>query len=149
MGDGDAETKFSEEENEVAVIAAKVRLLFQKFRKENGDRFSYAEVEALTGGKIAASWISRLANNHAQRPGLRALKALSDFFDVDITFWVEPLEAEPIKRSLLRSTSADVQSVALRGAKIEGEHREDVLPPEDQAMLNQLEAFFRRRRADG
>ena len=84
-------------------IAGKINLLFQTCRDENGDRYSYSEVAEKSNGKINASWISKMATGQALRPGLLALKTLTDFFDVDPSYWFEPAGTLPRQKRVVEA----------------------------------------------
>lgn len=70
-------------------IADKVNYLFDNFKKSNGGKYNFTEVEEATG--IHKSWLSKLAAGHVSRPGLQTLQALTKFFQIDPGFWFKDL----------------------------------------------------------
>ena len=125
------------------LIAVKVRLLFETQRKQNGDKFTYEEVEAATKGAITNSWISKLANGHVTRPGLWTLKALTDFFDIDPTFWFSPLDVIPQPR-IPTTSMLEVQTLVPFSAS--PTMIDDDLSVEEQKLVEEIKAFVRQRR---
>lgn len=115
-------------------LEEKVNFLFEHFRKPNLDRFTYKEVEEGTKGSVHASWISRLATGKAQRPGLMVLKALTDFFKVDPSFWFNPLTEE--SKFMLKEKQGDktISTIALRSSNLSPENAQVVLD-----LINSLE----------
>lgn len=70
-------------------ISDKVNYLFENFKKPNGGKYNFTEVEDATG--IHKSWLSKLAAGHVSRPGLQVLQALTKFFQIDPGFWFKDL----------------------------------------------------------
>ncbi len=128
-------------------IADKVNYLFQNYRKPNLDRYSYSEVEELTGGKIDQSWISKLAHGQTIRPGIRVLKALTDFFQVDPVFWFKDLndwikEQETSKIPAEDENIGELYNVALRSMK--------AISPEDahQVLMDLIKSLEKRNKGE-
>ncbi len=126
------------DEKEIAYakeIADKVLYLFKSCRDQNGDRYTYSDVERLTGGKITQGWISKLVNGQATRPGLAPLQTLTDFFEVEPTYWFRPLSEAPYYINQKKNLD-DVNKIA---------HRAIVLSPESrQIILEIIESFEKR-----
>src|SRR5438128_10192818 len=102
-------------------LAEKVGFLFETFKKPNGDNYTFREVAELTG--LDSTWIWRLSKAQVTRPGIRTLKLLSDFFNVDPSFWFNDLtEGYKIKMKIEHGNET-VQQIALRSLE---------LPPEAQ-----------------
>lgn len=79
-------------------LARKINFLFDNFRKPNGDRYTFSEVEQRSGGEVDQSWLWKLAHGQVTRPGLRVLKAISDFFEIDSNFWFDELDEHSLTR---------------------------------------------------
>ena len=109
-----ADQEYSEE------LALKVNFLFDKFRKPDGQKYTFSEVEQRTGGEVDQSWLWKLAHGQVSRPGLRVLKAISDFFGVDSNFWFDELDETSL-------TKVREDSLALRARKLTPEALQIVL----------------------
>lgn len=70
-------------------IADKINYLFDNFKKPNGTKYNFTDVEEAAG--IHKSWLSKLAAGHVSRPGLQTLQALTKFFQIDPGFWFKDL----------------------------------------------------------
>jgi transcriptional regulator with XRE-family HTH domain len=79
-------------------LAQKINFLFDNFRKPNGDRYTFSEVEQRSGGEVDQSWLWKLAHGQVTRPGLRVLKTISDFFEIDSNFWFNELDETSLAR---------------------------------------------------
>ena len=133
-----SDTTQREPENpETAEIAAKIRYLFETYRKPDNTVYSYNEVEHLSNGAITSGWLSRLAANKVRRPGLAKLTQISSFFGVSADFWTHPLDA--VQRDALEThkTQFGAHQLALRARD---------LPDEDiQLLLDMVDSLKRRR----
>jgi len=113
----------SEQQTEQEVLAGKVRLLLDIFRRPDGKELTFPEIEtklAERGVSISRSrWQRLLAGSTMFRPDSGLLTALADVFDVDAVYLLkrdaeidERIEAE---LALTRSARlAEVQSFAAR-----------------------------------
>jgi transcriptional regulator with XRE-family HTH domain len=119
-------------------IATKVNYLFSTYRNSRGERYSYTDVERLTNGEIANSWVSKLAAGKASRPGLTVLKTLTNFFGVTPDFWFKDLDEwiqeEKVNKELqAQSLNEGIQQIAFSSQGLE---------PEDiETVRNVIEAF--------
>ena len=128
----------SEQSDYAREIAEKINYLFENYRKANGQKYNYLEVEALTEGKVHNSWLSRVASGHSPRPSLWSLKALSKVFGVEPGFWFKDLD-EWISEQKQRKTeleNPEIQQIALRANKLS--------PQEKQVLLDLIESFEKR-----
>ena len=130
-------------ERDPEILAAKVRLLFETRRKPSGEKYTYQEVEATKN--ISNGWISKLANRGASSPGLWSLKDLTDFFDVDPSYWFDPPGTLPKPKSSLMQQG---QLLVTRPASSHLGDDEDLLPAEQKAV-EEFKAFVRQRRGNG
>lgn len=143
MGKADApRTKLSKavksqaDENYAQELAEKVNFLFQQCRDENGDRYNFSDIERLTNGKLDQSWLWKLAHAQTSRPSLWSLKALTDFFGLDPSFWFNPLD-EGLKSKVV--VQQEVQFIALRSSELTPEARKVILNLIDS--FNKVESF--------
>lgn len=133
------ETESNSELNEYArEIAEKINYLFENYKKPNGQKYSYLEVEALTEGKVHNSWLSRVASGQSPRPSLWSLKALSKVFGVEPGFWFKDLDEWTLEQEQKKSQleNPEIQQIALRANKLS--------PQEKQVLLDLIESFERR-----
>lgn len=108
-----------DEEAYAEELARKVRFLFDTCRKETGERYTFLEVQEATKGKIHQSWISKMANGQVLRPGIKSLKALSDFFQIDPSFWFNPLDDAVKVKHKVENGPQQLQTVMLRASELE------------------------------
>lgn len=119
-------------------MAEKLNYLFENFRKSNGQKYSYLEVENLTQGKVHNSWLSRAASGQSPRPSLRSLKALNDVFGVDPGFWFKDLQEWLEEQEAKNNPSQDIQSqqIAMRASELS--------PDAQEVILDLIESFEKR-----
>jgi transcriptional regulator with XRE-family HTH domain len=121
-------------------IARKVNYLLDTYRKPNGERYQHREIAAASNGTINHSWLWKLANAQLHSPGIQALKALTDFFKIDASFWFRDLDEQADKP---HKFSAGVQNIMARVTE------QDLTPEEQQAMLSLLDNLMAIRKARG
>lgn len=134
-----SDTEENSGQNEYArEIAEKINYLFENYKKSNGLKYSYLEVEALTEGKVHNSWLSRVASGQSPRPSLWSLKALSKVFGVEPGFWFKELDEwlSDKNQSKLSPEDLETQHIALRASTLSHE--------EKQVLLDLIESFERR-----
>jgi transcriptional regulator with XRE-family HTH domain len=68
-------------------LAQKVDWLFDVHRSPQGKQFTYGYVQRATGGRITASYVWKLRTGAMGNPGLSALEALADFFQVPLDYF--------------------------------------------------------------
>ncbi|HWE60618.1 MAG TPA: helix-turn-helix transcriptional regulator [Chloroflexota bacterium] len=70
-------------------LAQKVDWLFNLRHNEHGRQFTYGQVQRATGNRITASYVWKLRTGAMRNPGLSALEALADFFEVPLDYFAE------------------------------------------------------------
>jgi transcriptional regulator with XRE-family HTH domain len=68
-------------------LAQKVDWLFDVHRTPQGKQFTYGQVQRATGNRITASYVWKLRTGAMGNPGLSALEALADFFQVPLDYF--------------------------------------------------------------
>lgn len=116
-------------------IAAKIQYLFDTYRKPNGDKYNYLEVDRLTDGKVDNSWLSKLGKGKVTRPGLTVLKAITNFFGVEPDFWFKDLDDWVAEQNEKRNQNTR-QEIATRAGD---------LPEEAQQIIFDLVDSFEKR----
>ncbi len=119
-------------------ISAKINYLFENYRKPNGQKYNYLEVEALSEGIVHNSWLSRVATGHSPRPSLWSLKALSKIFGVEPGFWFKDLEEWILEQAHKKEQleNPEIQQIALRANNLS--------PQEKQVLLDLIDSFEKR-----
>ena len=104
-------------------LADKLDHLFGTYRRPDGKKYTYDDVEQGTGGEVSHTYVWKLHKGQAANPGYRKLAALAAFFGVPITYFydVSPAAEEHIEDlQLARALREDgVQRIALR-ARVRG-----------------------------
>lgn len=59
------------------------------YRRDDGARWSGAALERATGGKVNASWVSKLATGKYDEPGFSKMVAISRVMGVPVEAWFE------------------------------------------------------------
>jgi transcriptional regulator with XRE-family HTH domain len=70
-------------------LAQKVDWLFDLCRTPQGRQYTYGQVQRSTNNRITASYVWKLRTGAMSNPGLSALEALADFFDVPLCYFAE------------------------------------------------------------
>ena len=70
-------------------LAQKVDWLFDLRRTPQGRQFTYGQVQRQSGNRITASYVWKLRTGAMSNPGLSALEALADFFQVPLDYFSE------------------------------------------------------------
>ena len=73
-------------------LAQKVDWLFDVRRTPQGRQYTYGQVQRASGKRITASYVWKLRTGAMSNPGLSALSALSDFFQVPLDYFAEGRE---------------------------------------------------------
>lgn len=114
-------------------IAQKVNFLFENCRKSNGERYTFREVSELSGGAIDSTWLWRLSKGQSSRPGLTTLKAITDFFGIDPSYWFNDLDEGLKAKIKIENSSTTAQQIALRAIELS--------PEAQQIILNLIDSF--------
>jgi transcriptional regulator with XRE-family HTH domain len=70
-------------------LAQKVDWLFNLRHNAQGRPYTYGQVQRATGNRITASYVWKLRTGAMSNPGLSALEALADFFQVPLDYFAE------------------------------------------------------------
>ena len=111
-------------------LAEKIDLLFKTFRKPDGSQYTYQEVEEGTGKAITGAYVWKLRTGKAENPSYKVLKALSDFFQVPVSYFFEEEVSEEYLQNLKLATQlreAGVQHIALRAGDLDEAGKRAVL----------------------
>ncbi len=68
-------------------FADRLNRLFDEHRHPNGEKYTYGQVEADTGGELSVAYLSMLCNGGVAHPRMDKLTRLADFFGVDIRYF--------------------------------------------------------------
>lgn len=102
------------------ILAEKLGRLFDEVRKPDGSKYTQAEVVEGTKGILTRVYLWKLRTGRATNPGYQIIKALADFFGVDIDYFSERDEnvqiAQPEGR-YLKEIQARAYQVDEKGRK--------------------------------
>ena len=65
-------------------LAEKLEQLFEEKRKPDGSKYTQTEVVEGTDGVLTRVYLWKLRTGRATNPGFHIIKAIADFFEVDI-----------------------------------------------------------------
>lgn len=119
-------------------LAQKVDWLFDLRRTAQGRQFTYGQVQRQSGNRITASYVWKLRTGAMSNPGLSALEALADFFQVPLDYFSEG--GEYLEESV-RLTAARPDDGASRQSAIQmlNKHAEDLSDQALQVVLGMAE----------
>ncbi|WP_047865442.1 hypothetical protein [Rubrobacter aplysinae] len=69
-------------------------LLRDKYRREDGSKWSGAAIERATGGAVSGHFVSALARGKLQDPGIGKMYALSEVMGIPLEEWFEEKHGE-------------------------------------------------------
>ena len=95
-------------------LAQKVDWLFSLRRTAQNRQYTYSQVQRATGNRITASYVWKLRTGTMSNPGLSALAALADFFEVPLDYFAEG--GEYLEDSLLLTHTTPENRVARQDA---------------------------------
>jgi len=114
-----------------APMADKLDDLFNTFRDQEGNEYSYRDVERGTGGAVSATTVWKLRTGQIQRPSLHVIEVLAEFFGVPISYFtsVEPFSEETVRNLKLagRLRRAMVKEAALQISELDDPAIRDLL----------------------
>ena len=110
-------------------LAERIERLFKTFRRKDGKEYSYKDVEAGTGKAVTAPYVWKLRTGEAQNPSLRILRALSEFFGVPMTYFIQDTSEEELANLKLAAELRDtgVARIALRASEVDEDGRRAIL----------------------
>jgi ESX-1-secreted protein regulator len=119
-------------------LAQKVDWLFDVRRAPHGRQFTYGQIQRATGNRITASYVWKLRTGAMRNPGLSALEALSDFFQVPLDYFAEG--GEYLEESIRLTQPIPEDQAARRHAlELLAEHAEGLSDEALQAVLGVTE----------
>jgi transcriptional regulator with XRE-family HTH domain len=68
-------------------FAERLNRLFDERRRPDGEKYTYGQVEAETGGELSVAYLSMLCNGGVAHPRMDKLVRLADFFGMDIRYF--------------------------------------------------------------
>ena len=110
-------------------LAERIETLFKTFRKKDGKEFTYKEVEAGTGKAVTAPYVWKLRTGQATNPSIRVLKALSEFFGVPTSYFIEDTSKEELANLKLAAQlrNSGTARIALRASDLDEDGQRAVL----------------------
>ncbi len=114
----------------MSTLAEKIDHLFKQFTRPDGREYTYQDVELGTGKAITDTYVWKLRSGQATNPSYRVLKALSDFFEVPVSyFFGEEVAPDYLQQMQLASQlhKAGVANIALRASGLDERGRQAIL----------------------
>jgi transcriptional regulator with XRE-family HTH domain len=111
-------------------ISERVDLLFRTILDEDGQEYSYRQIEKLAGGEVSATSIWKLRIGKTKNPGQKMIRALSKAFRVPVNYFFDEVvsrENVPQYRDEYRDSEKIVGQIALRAGQLNGEGQEAIL----------------------
>ena len=110
-------------------LAERIETLFGTFRKKDGKEYTYKEVEAGTGKAVTAPYVWKLRTGQATNPSIRVLSALSEFFSVPISYFIEDTSKEELANLKLAAElrNSGTARIALRASDLDEDGQRAVL----------------------
>ena len=113
-------------------LAEKLDLLFENFRRPDGKKYSYLDVQNGTDGAMTAGYVWKLHTGKGTNPSYKTLEAICRFFDVPIDYFAsdETVSPERYARELKIARAlrkAGVEQVALRVSDLDEAARRDIM----------------------
>jgi transcriptional regulator with XRE-family HTH domain len=110
-------------------LAERIDRLFATFRRTDDKEYTYKDVEAGTNKAVTAPYIWKLRTGKAKNPSIRVLRALSDFFGVPTSYFIEDTSEEEMENLKLAAELRDagVAHIALRSSGLNEEGRRAIL----------------------
>ena len=119
-------------------LAQKVDWLFDVRRTAHGRQFTYGQIQRATGNRITASYVWKLRTGAMHNPGLSALEALADVFQVPLDYFAEG--GEYLEEGIRLTQAIPTDQAARRHAlQLLTEHAEDLSDQALQAVLGVTE----------
>lgn len=127
-------------------FAQRLDNLFKQFTHPDGREFSYEEVQNGTGKAVTAAYIWRLRTGKATNPGYWVIKALSDFFGVDPSYFfqderqaAEMVNIQANVNLADRFQESSVKDIALRASELDEAGRQAILGMIDYILHKKTE----------
>jgi len=111
-------------------IAEKLDCLFQEFTNPQGKEYTYQEIEEGTGRAVTSTYVWKLRTGKANNPGFRVLKALSEFFQIPVSyFFDDDISPDYLQEMKLASQlrKQGVAQIALRASALDARGQQAVL----------------------
>jgi transcriptional regulator with XRE-family HTH domain len=110
-------------------LAERLERLFKTFRRKDGKEYTYKDIEAGTGKAVTAPYVWKLRTGEAKNPSIRILRALSEFFGVPMTYFVEDTSEEELANLKLAAELRDpnVARIALRARDLDEDGQRAIL----------------------
>jgi transcriptional regulator with XRE-family HTH domain len=115
-------------------FSRRLNLLFEFRTKSDGSAYTEGELIAATGGALSLRQLRRLRSGQSTNPSLRAVKAIADFFQVDVAYFTAlpaelPAELEPLVADDL------AQKIATQSAKLDDKSKQAILKLIDSILV--------------
>ena len=124
-------------ENKPDNFAEKLNRLFEEKKKSDGTPYSQTEVIEGTKGVLTRVYLWKLRKGRASNPGFHIIKAISDFFGVEPSYFFETLEEEISTSVSSKPDDEMVKKIMLRSNELDGAGRKAILDMIDYILSKQ------------
>ena len=123
--------------NNEGTLAEKLERLFDEVRKPDGSKYSQTEVIEGTKGVLTRVYLWKLRTGRAMNPGFHVIKAISDFFGVEPSYFFETSEGESSTPDSSKPDDEMVKKILLRSNKLDDAGRKAILDMIDYILTTQ------------
>ena len=123
--------------NNEGTLAEKLERLFDEVRKPDGSKYSQTEVIEGTKGVLTRVYLWKLRTGRAMNPGFHVIKAISDFFGVEPSYFFETSEDESSTPDSSKPDDEIVKKILLRSNKLDDAGRKAILDMIDYILTTQ------------
>ena len=123
--------------NNEGTLAEKLERLFDEVRKPDGSKYSQTEVIEGTKGVLTRVYLWKLRTGRAMNPGFHVIKAISDFFGVEPSYFFETSEEESSTPDSSKPDDEMVKKILLRSNKLDDAGRKAILDMIDYILTTQ------------
>ena len=117
-------------------LAEKLENLFEEKRKPDGSKYTQTEVVEGTDGVLTRVYLWKLRTGRATNPGFHIIKAIADFFDVDVNYFSES-EEDDADKEITKPTGKYFEEIQARAVKMDDRTQKAILEMMDIILSTQ------------
>ena len=121
---------------QAGTLAEKLKNLFEENRKPDGSKYTQTEVVIGTDGVLTRVYLWKLRTGRATNPGFHIIKAIADFFGVDVNYFSESEEVTADKE-ITKPTGKYFQEIQARAVKMDDRTQKAILEMMDIILSTQ------------
>jgi len=109
---------------EQGFLADRLEQLFKTARRADGSKYTQAEVVEGTNGALTRVYLWKLRTGRATNPGFQMIKALADFFQVEVSYFTQGDESADED---LRPTGRYYKAIQERASRLDDKAQKAIL----------------------